>query len=80
MAPAERIQSGKVSQAILAIRYEVASCALQERLRQDEEEELRERRNLPVSEGGMIPTAQPVNAVFYKDEEAVTYPPGDYQY
>jgi hypothetical protein len=33
----------------------------------EEQEELRERRRLPVKEGGMIPSAEPVNAVFWND-------------
>ena len=35
----------------------------------EEEEDLRQRRSLPVSEGGLIPTAEPVNAVFWNEKE-----------
>jgi hypothetical protein len=43
--------------------------ALQERLQAEELEELNEKRNLPVSEGGMIPKAEPINAVFLQKTE-----------
>jgi len=38
--------------------------AHQDRIAAEEQVDLEERRRLPVSEGGMIPTAEPVNAVF----------------
>ena len=57
---------------------EARKRALQEQLEAEEEEDLQERLRLPVSEGGMIPTAEPVNAVFYK--QAVTESPATYQF
>lgn len=39
----------------------------EERQREEEELELKERRNLPVSEGGMIPIAAPINAVLMSE-------------
>ena len=49
------------------VAEEARKKAIEERMAAEEEEELREQRSLPVSEGGMIPTAQPVNAVFLQD-------------
>jgi len=40
---------------------------MEEQQRAEEEEDLQQRRRLPVSEGGMIPTAKPVNAVFWNE-------------
>lgn len=43
--------------------------AVAEQRRAEEEADLRERRQLPVSEGGMMFVAQPVNAVFLQQQE-----------
>jgi hypothetical protein len=40
----------------------------QERIAAEEKADLEERRRLPVSEGGMIPTAAPVNAIFFAQD------------
>jgi Targeting protein for Xklp2 (TPX2) domain len=37
--------------------------AMEDARRADEDEEIKERRRLPVSEGGMIPVAGPINVV-----------------
>lgn len=41
--------------------------ALEEQRLADEQEDLYERRRLPVKEGGLMPMAEPVNAVFSND-------------
>jgi hypothetical protein len=41
--------------------------AMEEMRQADEEEEINERRRLPVSEGGMIPVAAPINAVLWNE-------------
>lgn len=49
---------------------QIAEAQLQEieaRRRAEEEAEIQELRRLPVKEGGLIPTAEPINAVFWKD-------------
>jgi hypothetical protein len=41
--------------------------AMEEMRQADEDEEINERRRLPVSEGGMIPVAAPINAVLWNE-------------
>jgi len=48
---------------------EARARAIDEQRRAEEEEDLQQRRRLPVSEGGMIPTAEPINAVFTNHQE-----------
>lgn len=40
---------------------------MEDRRQADEDEEINERRRLPVSEGGMIPVAAPINAVLWNE-------------